>query len=100
MSILSLRRTLVRIAASLLLGLAGSSATQAQTDPEFAAWVRANTVNTADAYQEYLSEFPLGKHSQDAFAQMIRLTQFKPAPNEPISQEVRIHESDPPDLPY
>ena len=94
---MSPRRVLARIVASLLLGLAGLSATQAQTDPEFEAWARANTVNTADAYQEYLSEFPLGKHSQDAFAQMIRLTQFKPAPNEPISQEVRKHEPDPPD---
>jgi hypothetical protein len=98
-SIASLRRGVARIA--LLLGLVGSSATaHAQTDPEFEAWARANTINTADAYQKYLSEFPLGKHSQDAFAQLIRLTQFTPTYSEPINQNVRVDDPDTPGNPY
>jgi len=100
-------RGLARIAAALLLGLAGSAATQAQTDPEATAWSQARKINTVDAYQDYLSLYPLGTHSQEAFSLMIRLSQVEdiedisPAAGEPIPQEVttKPREADPPE-PY
>jgi len=105
MSILPVRRGLARIVASLLVGLLGSGVTQAQTDPEAAAWSQARKANTVDAYQDYLSLYPLGAHSQDAFGFMIRLSQIEdisPAagglpPQEVLIDEPDQHEPDPPD---
>ncbi len=105
MSILPVRRGLARIAASLLVGLLGSGATQAQTDPDAAAWSLARKANTVDAYQDYLSQFPLGVHSQDAFSLVIRLSQIEdisPAAGGLPPQEVFVDEPDQPgsDQPY
>lgn len=68
-------RSLTRLIAALLLGVTGSSGTRAQ-DPEAAAWEQAQRINTGDAFQNYLSEYPMGIHSQEAFARMIRLSQL------------------------
>lgn len=97
-------RSFARITASLLLGLAGSGATQAQSNSEAAVWSQARKANTPDAYQEYLSLYPLGQHSQDAFSLMIRMSQIaeiSPEAGEPEAQDVRARERepDPPD-PY
>jgi hypothetical protein len=109
MPILPVRRGLTRIIASLLLGLAGTAAVQAQGDPDDTAWSQARQANTVDAYQDYLSQYPLGAHSQDAFALIIRLSQpedieqaINPAAGEedPSTQEAATRrEPDPPD-PY
>ena len=95
-------RSLARITASLLLGLAGAGTSQAQSDPETAAWSQARKANTPDAYQEYLSQYPLGQHSQDAFSLMIRLSQIAeigPQAGEPDEAQEglgRDREPDPP----
>jgi hypothetical protein len=72
-------RSLTRIIAALLLGVTGSSIARAQ-DPEAAAWDQAQRINTGDAFQNYLSEFPMGVHSQEAFTRMIRLTELQDSP--------------------
>jgi hypothetical protein len=69
-------RGLTRIIAALLLGVTGSSVIRAQ-DPEASAWDQAQRINTGDAFQNYLSEFPMGAHSQEAFTRMIRLSQLE-----------------------
>jgi hypothetical protein len=97
-------RSLAQITASLLLGLAGHGAAQAQSNSDAAVWSQARRANTADAYQEYLSLYPLGQHSQEAFSLMIRLSQIaeiSPEAGEPEAQNFRAGRrgSDPPD-PY
>jgi hypothetical protein len=83
-------RNLTRIIAALLLGATGSNGARAQ-DPEAAAWDQAQTTNTGDAFQNYLSEFPMGTHSQEAFTRMIRLTELEnaPAPVQPTTRTKR-----------
>jgi hypothetical protein len=65
----------------------------------------ARKANTADAYQDYLSQFPLGEHSQDAFSLVIRLSQIEdisPAAGGLPPQEVLVDEPNQrqPDQPY
>jgi len=83
-------RNLTRIIATLLLGVVGSSGTRAQ-DPEGVAWDQAQRINTTDSFQNYLSDFPMGAHSQEAFSRMIRLTQLEESPpsSEPTTQTKR-----------
>jgi hypothetical protein len=72
----SIWRNLSRLAAALLLGFGGPSAAKAQMDPEAAAWDEAQRLGTDDAYQDYLAEFPMGAHAQDAFVRMILLSEL------------------------
>jgi hypothetical protein len=85
-------RGLTRIIAALLLGVTGSSVVKAQ-DPEAAAWDQAQRINTGDAFQNYLSEFPMGAHSQEAFTRMIRLTQIPDSPPADEPATVRTNRS-------
>jgi len=80
-------RNLTRIITALLLGITGSSGARGQ-DPEASAWDQAQRSNTDDAFQNYLSEFPMGAHSQEAFTRMIRLTELEnsPAPDKPATE--------------
>jgi hypothetical protein len=36
-------------------------------DPETAAWEAARSAGTCDAYHDYLSQFPVGRHADEAF---------------------------------
>lgn len=42
-------------------------AQQAPSDADESAWAAARSVGTAEAYQRYLEEFPVGRHAEDAF---------------------------------
>jgi hypothetical protein len=98
-------RSLARITASLLLGFASHGAAQAQSNSEAGVWSQARKANTADAYQEYLSLYPLGQYSQEAFSLMIRLSQIaeispeagEQEADEPEARRAGRRESDPPD---
>ncbi len=55
------------------------------------AWDQAQRLNTGDAFQNYLSEFPMGTHSQEAFTRMIRLSELgeSAVSDEPTTQTNR-----------
>jgi hypothetical protein len=64
---------LVGLRALLLATLAGAPlghAQQLQTADD-AAWAAAAEANTAEAYQQYLEEFPAGRHVEEAFRSLI-----------------------------
>lgn len=62
----------VRLAALFLATVAGAPLALSQdTDPDSAAWEDALQDGSLDALQGYLEVFPNGKHSEEAFRQII-----------------------------
>lgn len=62
----------------MLLALAASGAAQAPgaaqaavTAAEQAAWDRARSAGTADAFQRYLEDYPTGQYAEEAFRTII-----------------------------
>jgi hypothetical protein len=55
-----------------LAALTGSVA-QAQTpaDADDRAWTEAQELDTAEAYQRYLEQFPVGRHVEGAFRNLV-----------------------------
>jgi hypothetical protein len=64
---------LVGLRALLLTTLTGASAVHAQELPsaDDAAWAGAVEAGTAEACQQYLEEFPAGRHAEEAFRCLI-----------------------------
>ena len=64
---------LVGLRALLLATLTGAPAAQGQELPsaDDAAWAAAIEAGTADACQQYLEEFPAGRHAEEAFRCLI-----------------------------
>ena len=64
---------LVGLRALLLATLAGADGVHAQGLPsaDDAAWAAAVAADTPQAYQEYLEEFPAGRHAEEAFRCLI-----------------------------
>ena len=55
-----------------LATLAGSVAqAQAPADADDRAWANAQELDTAEAYQLYLEQFPVGRHVEEAFRSLI-----------------------------
>lgn len=66
-----------------LAAFAGSVAqAQAPADADDRAWSNAQERDTADAYQEYLEQFPVGRHVEDAFRSLVQ-EQFESEFGEP-----------------
>jgi hypothetical protein len=67
--------------ALLLATLAGAPVHgQGLPSADDAAWAAAVTADTPEAYQEYLEEFPAGRHVEEAFRLLIE-TQLEDAPD-------------------
>lgn len=64
-----LSTALAFLRAGLIAALAAPVAT-AQTADD-AAWERAKAEGNLEAYQRYLSEFPLGAHAAEAFQRIV-----------------------------
>jgi hypothetical protein len=60
---------LISLRALLLATLAGAPGVHAQELPsaDDAAWAAAIEAGTAEACQQYLEEFPAGRHAEEAF---------------------------------
>ena len=60
---------LASLRALVMAGFATGGAAHAQqpADADDAAWGAAERAGTADAYQRYLEEFPVGRHVEEAF---------------------------------
>jgi hypothetical protein len=60
---------LVGLRALLLATFAGTPMAHGQELPsaDDAAWAAANAAGTAEACQQYLEEFPAGRHAEEAF---------------------------------
>jgi hypothetical protein len=73
---------LVSIRALLLATLAGAPLAHGQGLPsaDDAAWAAAAEADTPEAYQQYLQDFPAGRHVEDAFRLLIE-TQLEAAPD-------------------
>lgn len=54
-----------------LAALASSAQAQTPGDADDQAWSRAEQVGTAQAYQQYLEEFPIGRHVEEAFRSLV-----------------------------
>jgi hypothetical protein len=64
---------LLSLRALIMATLAGTPAVHAQGLPaaDDAAWAAANAAGTAEACQQYLEEFPAGRHAEEAFRCLI-----------------------------
>jgi len=51
--------------------IAGSAQAQVPADADEQAWEDARDRGTADAYQQYLEQFPVGRHTEQAFRSLI-----------------------------
>jgi hypothetical protein len=51
--------------------IAGSAQAQAPADPDDQAWGNAQALGTAAAYQQYLEQFPIGRHIEEAFRNLV-----------------------------
>jgi hypothetical protein len=51
--------------------IAGSAQAQAPADADDRAWSNAEERGTAEAYQQYLEQFPVGRHVEDAFRSLV-----------------------------
>ena len=58
---------------ALALATFAGSFAQAQqaADPDDSAWTNAQQLGTAEAYQRYLEQFPVGRHIEEAFRGVI-----------------------------
>jgi hypothetical protein len=54
-----------------LAAFAGSAQAQTPADADEQAWSRAEQMGTAQAYQQYLERFPVGRHVEDAFRGLV-----------------------------
>jgi hypothetical protein len=59
--------------ALVVAALAGGPIGHAQELPggDDGAWAAAREAGTAEAYQEYLQQFPTGRHAEEAFRRLI-----------------------------
>ncbi|MGH6919148.1 MAG: hypothetical protein ACREJ0_15755 [Geminicoccaceae bacterium] len=59
--------------ALVIAALAGAPIGHAQELPggDDAAWAAAREAGTAEAYQDYLQQFPAGRHAEEAFRRLI-----------------------------
>jgi hypothetical protein len=58
----------VSLRALALAAFAGSFAqAQQAADPDESAWASAQQLGTAEAFQHYLEQFPVGRHAEEAF---------------------------------
>ena len=51
--------------------IAGSAQAQTLADDDDRAWGMAQERGTAEAYQQYLEQFPVGRHTEQAFRNLI-----------------------------
>ncbi len=62
----------VSLRAFALAALASSLAqAQQSADPDDRAWTSAQELGTAEAFQQYLEQFPVGRHVEDAFRGLV-----------------------------
>lgn len=54
-----------------LAALAGSAQAQTPADADDRAWTNAQQLGTAEAYQQYLEQFPVGRHVEEAFRGLV-----------------------------
>jgi hypothetical protein len=55
-----------------LVAFAGSAAqAQAPADADDRAWINARDADTAQAYQSYLQQFPVGRHVEEAYRSLV-----------------------------
>jgi hypothetical protein len=54
-----------------LAALANSAQAQTPADADDRAWTSAQELGTAQAYQQYLEQFPVGRHTEEAFRNLI-----------------------------
>lgn len=55
-----------------IAAMAGSLAqAQQPTDPDDSAWTSAQQAGTAEAFQHYLEQFPVGRHVEEAFRLLV-----------------------------
>ena len=54
-----------------LAALANSAQAQTPADADDRAWTSAQELGTAQAYQQYLEQFPVGRHVEDAFRSLV-----------------------------
>lgn len=64
------RPPLAILIAALLALFPGMRRAEAQ-DPDDRAWILASTAKTREAYQEYLDQYPIGRHAAAAFACLV-----------------------------
>jgi hypothetical protein len=62
---------LTSLRALSLAAIAGSAQAQTLADPDDQAWNDARQMGTADGYQQYLEQFPVGRHVEDAFRLLV-----------------------------
>jgi hypothetical protein len=70
----SLRALVIAALAGGSVGAATQLHAQSSPDREAAEWNTAIGVGTAEAYQRYLEQYPMGQHAGDAFRRIIELT--------------------------
>jgi len=70
----SLRALMIAALAGGPVGAATQVQAQSSADREAAQWNAARGIGTADAYQHYLEQYPVGRYAGDAFRCMIELT--------------------------
>jgi hypothetical protein len=58
---------------ALALATFAGSLAQAQTpaDADDRAWMNAQELDTVEAYQRYLEQFPVGRHAEEAFRGLV-----------------------------
>jgi hypothetical protein len=80
----------ISLRALLIATLAGAPVGHAQGLPsaDDAAWSAALTADTPEAYQQYLEEFPAGRHVEEAFRLLIE-SQLEGAPD--AAQDVDVY---------
>ena len=80
---------LLSLRALVMASLAGTPLAHGQELPsaDDAAWAAAVEAGTADACQQYLEEFPAGRHAEDAFRCLIE-GEFEVAPDAGVDFDV------------
>jgi len=73
---------LLSLRALVIAAVAGAPAVYGQQLPgtDDAAWATAREADTPEAYQQYLEDFPAGRHAEDAFRLLIE-SQLEGAPD-------------------
>lgn len=54
-----------------IAALASSAQAQTPADADEQAWSTARQLGTANAYQQYLEQFPVGRHVEEAFRNLV-----------------------------
>jgi len=55
-----------------LVAFSGSAAqAQAPADADDRAWINAREADTAEAYQRYLQQFPVGRYVEEAYRSLV-----------------------------